>query len=1366
RYTAGFDYQVVVRGLDAATNISTGTPPGTEGRTFLYDDQAPVVVSTFPGSGQAYNAATLTPLAGTAADSATGNSGVNVVQILLKNGILGNYWSGVGNGFDAPPPGYGNWVTVTGTGTWSRAWPTLNDNALYYLWFRARDNAVNYSSGPLNAQLDANLSWDASSALSFTYDNSTPVSELKNPVSGTGINGTVAVSTISGTAYTDANKTLTGSAVIQVLVNLWCSGCAAGSNPGWWNGGSWQTGAEPDPPLFAAAVSAPNWSISDTQFPASLWQDGFQYQVYSRAKDVANNIESPEGMGNFIIDFTTPAARVTFPADGGFVSSATTIVLSGTADDRFSALHAGDICNPSCPAGRIYESRLSSVAVAVQDMVTTNYWDGGAFGSGSPVWSTATLVGDSSGTWIYSIAVAGNFNSPRNYKVSAKATDRAGGNGVLLTTNTFTFDTTPAVSLATSPVGSVTAVPAISGTARDDAPGQLSVARLRMQETACSNPLGCHTGWYWNGDAWQSDPIWLSSGIIGSLITGTTYAWSMNTGSVLFDNKSTFTVTAAAVDQAGNVEATHGSVDITFYLQTPAAEATLVQPPSPDMQQYRPTAVAISTITGTGVNIRLSEGVRIQLKRLTEPASYWYDVTQNWSNEASTFVVTNVIDGNPQSFTKFLNSPYTVDNASYSVTVTPIDGAGQPGAPQSRTFVVDTTQPLSALTAPAKTSCAGTDGCFNSMPGISGTSGDPGNPTAQSIVQSGVRVRIKDNASTKYWNGTAFASPSPNPAELTPGNFSPAGNPPTYTWSTNTAVGVALQDGLEYTILAYANDLAGNPSSIPTDAQIPNAAKFVFAYDTSTPTAYFTRPTQSQVYLNLNSVAGTSEDGAGVYGSKKSDMARVEIRIQDPALNVCWSDTNSQFNVTCSSYSVVTNTPTWTYANSNLTGQLASGQPYVLTARGVDIAGNVQNSFGVPASSRTVYVDKGAPQVQVTKPIHPGIYRSSQLSGSSALKGTAADSEEGFYPENDALQLVQLAVSYLFNGTSYYYTGVFGSNGTKFSSNTTESATWFSDVSASTDTWEFFFAAADWISDRAYTVKGRARDKARDAATEAETGNVTNVFTSSTNLMNFIVDDSAPQSGFSNLVSGQFIQDLDVISGTADSDLAGPSTYYLRVYYSTGGNNYYWNGGDWGVANVQHQLPVDPSGTSGPISWSYPGGISGQVQPSIVAQDDTVFTLAIQARDKAANLQSATTIQVTLDRVGPTVVISTPMAAAPNYGTARLLTTLRGTSFDSPAGVSRVETQIVDISDSPNFYWTGYVWSSTVAASYVVTSATNPWTLSAPSWIDNKQYQVTARAVDESGNASPSNPTVAFVYDVNVPSSAISVPSVPFYPLG
>ncbi|MBI4386226.1 MAG: hypothetical protein HY551_02475, partial [Elusimicrobia bacterium] len=71
-----------------------------------------------------------------------------------------------------------------------------------------------------------------------------------------------------------------------------------------------------------------------------------------------------------------------------------------------------------------------------------------------------------------------------------------------------------------------------------------------------------------------------------------------------------------------------------------------------------------------------------------------------------------------------------------------------------------------------------------------------------------------------------------------------------------------------------------------------------------------------------------------------------------------------------------------------------------------------------------------------------------------------------------------------------------------------------------------------------------------------------------------------------------------------------------------------------------------------------------------------------------------------------------------------------------------------------------------MAASYVIANATNPWTLSAPSWINNKQYQVTARAVDEPGNASPSNPTVAFVYDVNVPSSAISVPSVPFYPLG
>ncbi|PIR18550.1 MAG: hypothetical protein COV48_06920, partial [Elusimicrobia bacterium CG11_big_fil_rev_8_21_14_0_20_64_6] len=191
--------------------------------------------------------------------------------------------------------------------------------------------------------------------------------------------------------------------------------------------------------------------------------------------------------------------------------------------------------------------------------------------------------------------------------------------------------------------------------------------------------------------------------------------------------------------------------------------------------------------------------------------------------------------------------------------------------------------------------------------------------------------------------------------------------------------------------------------------------------------------------------------------------------------------------------------------------------------------------------------------------------------------------------------------------------------------------------------------------------------------------------------MDFKVDDTPPVSVVTNPPGTGFIQGLNTIAGTSNSDLSLANTYYLRVWYVVAGSSIYWNGNAWdtGSPNAPTQLPVEVTGSTGVVAWTYPGAIPGYSAATITELDGTPYGIAIHAMDNAGNLEVPTTSQFVLDRVGPTVAVSTPVAAYPNYGTARPLVTLRGTSNDSPAGVARVDLEIKDVSDTPNLYWDG-----------------------------------------------------------------------------
>ena len=1029
---------------------------------------------------------------------------------------------------------------------------------------------------------------------------------------------------------------------------------------------------------------------------AANFQDGYSYDVNPQGRDNALNWENAYSTYTFYVDFTTPIAKVSAPANNGFAGLGL-VQIEGTAEDRFCNLvNQAEAANPLCDmeddlvtpsVGRNKQSGLavSSVTVAIGEIIgaATNYWDGAAFASPTPVWSTATFVGESSGTWTWPFG-ASKLTSPRQYNVSSRVNrDRAGNvqNGVSITTNSFIFDTTPPESFATFPTGTTGQVNTITGTALDTAPGELDVILLSIFAQT-----GANANKYWSGSLWANDEVWLASGVVGAVISGSTRSWSYDSSTVNYENLATFEVRAKARDKGGNVKSAPAQADISFTLETPAPVLFLEQAPAaaaPPGVHYQRAAPQVSVIKGTGFNLRQAGGVRLQIKRLTPPTSWYANSPPAWSNDSATYTAVNVTTtASPMTWTATLGqNPYSVGSASYTLTATGYNSANEPSSPLSRTYIVDDINPIGAYTAPAAAACPGSpgfDACLGALPELAGTAVDPNNADPQGASVTQLRLRIRDKvpatAGEDYWNGSAWAALGSDMvvrATPTVGSF---------IWSTATLAQGGMRDGADYTLYLWGQDKAGNKETVEDDM-----VKLSFVYDTRKPTAYLLHPSSGEVYLDLNTITGTADDPLGLNGNNKyAGVTQVQVKIAYPETNTCFS-AGGLFNVICSNPAAnlsAAGTDNWLYTHGDLTSRLTSGATYVITVFAADGAANQQDTYASPASSRTIKVDLAPPTAGFTLPSGTGqnAYRPAVLNGGSAIAGTALDGEKNLYPSADALENVQLLLWYVLGPTSYYYIAASTSNGTKFSSTTAEAFEWGRVTVFSTASWTGLFTGVggaqgygDWISDKHYRAAARARDRAR-TSTGTVVGNVSNYGAPGVDIVDFVVDGTPPSSDVTRPAANSFIQNLAVISGTSNSDLAQYSTYYLFVTTKAGTSPpAYWGGTGWTMTPVP--LPVKLTGSTGTLLWEYPGGITGHSAPTVVEAEGTQYGLCFQAKDKAGNLEAGTTVYVTKDVIGPQVVISTPGGV--HYAKSQqTLPTLSGTSFDTPAGVGRVKLRL------------------------------------------------------------------------------------------
>ncbi|MEK7743931.1 MAG: hypothetical protein AAB578_06050, partial [Elusimicrobiota bacterium] len=332
-----------------------------------------------------------------------------------------------------------------------------------------------------------------------------------------------------------------------------------------------------------------------------------------------------------------------------------------------------------------------------------------------------------------------------------------------------------------------------------------------------------------------------------------------------------------------------------------------------------------------------------------------------------------------------------------------------------------------------------------------------------------------------------------------------------------------------------------------------------------------------------------------------------------------------------------------------------------------------------------------------------------------------------------------------------------------------ESASWGKVVVFATSSWQGLFTGlgppdgyGDWRTDKFYHVAVRARDRAR-TSTGTVVGNVSNYGAPGVDIVDFIVDGTPPSSDVTRPAANSFIQNLTVISGTSNSDLAQYSTYYLFVTTRAGTSPpVYWGGSGWTMTPVP--LPVKLTGSTGTLLWEYPGGLSGHSAPTVVEADGTQYGLCFQAKDKAGNLEAGTTVYVTKDIIGPQVVISTP-GGLQYAKSQQTLPTLSGTSFDTPAGVGRVEVRLTQ--KQPGSGGDGKIWWNTgwsvAGSSWHVVNSTDNWTFSGPpgssmTWVDNKMVTIEVQAYDTAGNLAVGQQR-DLIYDAVKPTATILVPT-------
>jgi hypothetical protein len=299
--------------IDLILKDNAGNTGTAHTLTFTFDKQGPLVASTRPVNGDyyggtgitGYSAKPITSIAGTAQDQGVVATGIQQVQVRIRD-ITGssNYWDGSNFSISDPlDPTAFRPATGSGAGTVNWQYPAgdslpgwVSGNT-YQVNVRGLDVAGNYSTSYATA--------------TFLYDIDRPTATLQSPSSASTFVRTLDV--ISGTARdlafaTDPQNSRIKAVEVQIQRqedSFYWTGAAWDPSVTWMssNGGPIQG--------VTIGLSTASWYLTGS---TPTWASGKIYYVRSRVIDQAHNA-SLISDSTFTFDSSLPTLAITDPAD-------------------------------------------------------------------------------------------------------------------------------------------------------------------------------------------------------------------------------------------------------------------------------------------------------------------------------------------------------------------------------------------------------------------------------------------------------------------------------------------------------------------------------------------------------------------------------------------------------------------------------------------------------------------------------------------------------------------------------------------------------------------------------------------------------------------------------------------------------------------------------------------------------------------------------------------------------------------------------------------------------------------------------------------------------------------------------------------
>ena len=452
KLTSGVSYYVMCFSSDTSNPSLIETPSGARSTLFVYDSTEPITAILTPNAN--YHNSSLSTISGTAEDYPAFSGAristplASIEMYILMHASNSSTTEKYFNESDfVENGGEIYWVNISTLN--QPAWDYF-DNDLYW----TQNSSYTIKTKDTDRAGNVQGTQFAYTSKMFWYDNVKPTSTVTMPPTGNHSYNTFT--TISGTCVDSVAGSVTLSTVTILIQDVTLNSTYYNINSQ-----TWVSGSE-------------YWNYVSTNAAGTIWQkilpddsawtNAHQYRIKSKAKDLATNEEVPSSGNTFVYDITKPTSVITMPANNmGYMTVPT---LSGTAYDAFGLTNLKISIKQNEPNGYYYDTVTSSFTEAVE-----TWFDAKTSGNWTTWYSTRT----SANSW-NDILESGKW-----YIIRSSANDIAGNWQTTASSNVFTFDNIPPVTVIESPVQSSTmsALSTISGTS----------TRSEGKPGTCSFPL-------------------------------------------------------------------------------------------------------------------------------------------------------------------------------------------------------------------------------------------------------------------------------------------------------------------------------------------------------------------------------------------------------------------------------------------------------------------------------------------------------------------------------------------------------------------------------------------------------------------------------------------------------------------------------------------------------------------------------------------------------------------------------------------------------------------------------------------------------------------------------------------------------------